>query len=214
MTEALLLFISFLRSFEAGMKVVPRYEWRTFASELPEFEKQLDSFKDFQTKKSDEVYLLTANTNINIKIRADFIDVKVLKHVNEEGLELWEPILKEKFPVITNNIIAAFGSLGLNLSLEKIDSPCSLENFLRCMVKNAPAIRLVNVSKVRKAYTVDACMVEIASVSFDSGPWLKTAAIEATDPREVSKLLKKFKFRNTFQNMNYLAALKKYRGTC
>ena len=51
------------------------------------------------TQESDETYLLSPGTDAAVKIRAGLMDIKVLEHVNEAGLEQWRPAMKETFPL-------------------------------------------------------------------------------------------------------------------
>ena len=49
-------------------------------------------------QESDEIYLLHG-TGDNVKVRDRLMDIKVLREVNEGGLEQWTPVMKPSFPL-------------------------------------------------------------------------------------------------------------------
>src|SRR6516165_2946451 len=57
---------------------------------------------------SAEIYLLRLRGPQNAKIRDGIFDVKRLQQVDVNGLELWEPVIKAKFPLSQNDVATAF----------------------------------------------------------------------------------------------------------
>ena len=51
-----------------------------------------------KVQHSEEVYLVAAGSDANVKIRDELLDIKLLEHVDSNGLEQWRPVLKEPFP--------------------------------------------------------------------------------------------------------------------
>src|SRR5262249_34293235 len=80
-------------------EIVPRWEWRAFGEDFGEAESHFGALEPERVQESDELYLLSRNSDENVKIRDDLLDVKTLEHVNDEGLEQWIPVLKAEFPV-------------------------------------------------------------------------------------------------------------------
>jgi exopolyphosphatase/guanosine-5'-triphosphate,3'-diphosphate pyrophosphatase len=68
-------------------QIIPRWEWRTFGTEFPETENILSSLECSRVKISEEVYILSKNSNENCKIRNSLMDIKVLEQVGDDGLE-------------------------------------------------------------------------------------------------------------------------------
>jgi exopolyphosphatase/guanosine-5'-triphosphate,3'-diphosphate pyrophosphatase len=87
--------------------VVPRWEWRTFGATFGEADALLTGLTPTAVEESDEVYLLS-QAGDNVKIRAELIDIKVLREVDRRGLERWEPVLKASFPIAVADVAAAF----------------------------------------------------------------------------------------------------------
>ena len=46
----------------------------------------------------------------NVKVRDDLMDIKVLREVNDDGLERWEPVMKAAFPLSTDVAAPAFAA--------------------------------------------------------------------------------------------------------
>ena len=79
-------------------EILPRWEWRTFASAAPLAYAALDAMTPASVEESDEVYLLAPGA-YNVKMRDGLMDVKVLRDTDAAGLQRWEPILKVPFPL-------------------------------------------------------------------------------------------------------------------
>ena len=90
--------------------IVPRWEWRTFAGALDAVEAELRRWDHRGDSESDEQYLLTAEGD-NVKIRDELLDIKVLREVDQRGLERWEPTLKAAFPLDASALAMVFEAL-------------------------------------------------------------------------------------------------------
>ncbi len=52
-----------------------------------------------KVQQSEELYLVSAASDANVKIRDGLLDIKLLEHVDSNGLEQWKPVIKEPFPL-------------------------------------------------------------------------------------------------------------------
>ena len=94
-------------------KIVPRWEWRTFGQDFGPAEPRFAALSPEKVQKSEEVYLLVAGSDANVKVRDQLLDIKQLERVNEDGLEQWRPVLKEPFPLKAVTVAAVRAALGL-----------------------------------------------------------------------------------------------------
>ena len=78
--------------------IVPRWEWRTFGAHFGIAERRFAELTPGAVQESDELYFLGGSGGI-VKVRDDLMDIKALREVNAEGLERWEPIMKQPFPL-------------------------------------------------------------------------------------------------------------------
>ena len=86
---------------EGDAKIVPRWEWRTLDSSLNAIAVRFaTALERVAPHTSAEIYLLRLGGPQNAKIRDGILDVKRLHQVDVSGLELWEPVLKAKFPLM------------------------------------------------------------------------------------------------------------------
>ena len=90
-------------------EIVPRWEWRTFASDVPTADAVFAALEP-SVEESEELYLLSSGGD-NVKIRAGLMDVKVLRETDATGLQRWEPILKATFPLDEEAARVVFRSL-------------------------------------------------------------------------------------------------------
>jgi hypothetical protein len=96
---------------EGDAKIVPRWEWRTFDASFNAIEVRLaTALAHVAPHTSAEIYLLRLGGPQNAKIRDGILDVKRLHRVDVSGLELWEPVLKAKFPLSQNDVATAFAN--------------------------------------------------------------------------------------------------------
>ncbi len=61
-------------------------------------EARLAKLAPLGVQESDELYLIAAAGD-NVKVRDALMDIKVLRAVNEDGLEQWTPVMKAEFPL-------------------------------------------------------------------------------------------------------------------
>jgi exopolyphosphatase/guanosine-5'-triphosphate,3'-diphosphate pyrophosphatase len=79
--------------------IVPRWEWRTFRQDFGKAEPRLTALAPDRVQHSAEVYVLVIDSDANVKYRDNLLDIKQLERVNDDGLEQWRPLLKERFPL-------------------------------------------------------------------------------------------------------------------
>ncbi len=103
-------------------KIIPRWEWRTFSASLDAFERAIGPLADVAPWDSSEIYVLNLHGPQNAKLRDGFIDIKRLQQVDDDGLELWEPVFKAKFPLGRGDIAVAFSEWHLPLPALSRDS--------------------------------------------------------------------------------------------
>ena len=162
--------------------IIPRWEWRTFGARFGAADAVLAGLTPTGVEESDELYFLSENGD-NVKVRAEIIDIKVLREVDRHGLEQWEPVLKAGFPLDAAAVAAVFEALRQPVpSLSR--NAYSLRELLDELVEPSGTIRVVSVHKRRVRYTIDDCMGELSDIEVD-GRHTRTLALEAEDPAAV-----------------------------
>src|SRR4051794_20110870 len=157
--------------------IIPRWEWRTFGTRFGPAEAAFAAMSPTGIQESDEVYLLSGAGD-NVKVRADLMDVKVLREVNEAGLEQWIPMMKASFPLAAADVTRTFDALSLPVPQLARDE-YTFEQFVAELAQPA-GIRAVNVHKRRVRYKVNGCTSEVTDVVAD-GHTMRTIAIESED---------------------------------
>src|SRR5262245_45634316 len=84
-----------------------RWEWRIFGHRLDAAEKWLAAHRSTGIQESDEIYFLSLGAGV-VKVRGGLMDVKVLREVDNEGLERWEPVMKAGFPLQVADVLRVF----------------------------------------------------------------------------------------------------------
>ena len=189
--------------------IVARWEWRTFGAGFEEPEARIRKFEQSNMKESEEVYVLSRNSDENVKVRDDLLDIKQLQEVNGDGLEQWYPVMKAGFPISVEDLKKLF-------SYFKVSEPLfgrreyTFYQFLDEIVRPNQNLRLVHVGKKRHIYVINGAIVEIAETDFD-GVTLQTICVEHEDPDLVMKTVRQLALED-LPNINYIQAMKKTVG--
>jgi exopolyphosphatase/guanosine-5'-triphosphate,3'-diphosphate pyrophosphatase len=190
-------------------KIVPRWEWRTFAKSLAALEARAAGGKGAGPRQSDEIYLLNLRGPHNAKIRGGVLDIKQLQQVNAEGLELWSPAFKGTFPLSQVQLGGAFVAWALPAPQFGRDI-YTLEQFLGEIAARSQALRVVRVKKNRRGFTLSGCTAEFAGVVVD-GIACESFCLEHENPALIVAALKDLALASQ-PNINYPEGLKRALG--
>jgi exopolyphosphatase/guanosine-5'-triphosphate,3'-diphosphate pyrophosphatase len=184
--------------------IVPRWEWRTFGTRFGVAESRFAEFTPGNVQESDELYFLGGD-GANVKVRADLMDIKVLREINADGLERWEPVMKKAFPLPAADAAEVFASL--HLATPKLSRGAyTLDQFVGELVVPSRVLRPVKVHKRRVRYTVGGCTSEVSDVRADDKA-TRTIAIEAEDAAAVVAAVASIGL-DGYLNTNYAGGLK------
>ena len=139
---------------------MPRWEWRAFGARFGGVE---EMFRPTGApEETDERYVL-ARVDVTVKLRAGSMDVKVLRETNADGLERWEPVLRQGFPLAVadvERVLVFLGAPAQTLTRQAYDERQLFDEVL----ENTDGVRTVDVHKRRTHATVAGCMAEITDV--------------------------------------------------
>src|SRR5207253_4759007 len=117
----------------SGMKptsgIALRWEWRSFGQHFGGAEERIAKFAPSEPKETDEIYFLSGGGE-NVKVRDDLMDVKVLRKVNEDGLEQWAPVMKAQFPLSASNVATVLDAMSVP-NPGSFREGCTLETILQ-----------------------------------------------------------------------------------
>ncbi len=187
--------------------IIPRWEWRTFGQSFGAAEAAFAALTPGSTHDSDELYLLAPGGD-TVKVRDDLMDIKVLREIDANGLERWEPVMKASFPLGGADMRTLRASLRLPPA-EALRPAYTLEETLSEVATPNGPVRAVTVHKGRVRYTVGGCMAELSEVEAD-GHRTRTLAIEAEDGEAVFAAVRSIGlggYRNTSYPRGLLALL-------
>ena len=189
-------------------KIIPRYEFRTFAQNFGRVETRMREFSKCEMiRESSEIYIVSAaNNENNTKIRDRKMDIKELVE-QKQGLERWNPRMKAEFPmkleVIQNQVFPAF-------SVEEPEfkrAEYTLRQYLNEIIMPHPQLLAVQVFKRRFAFSINGCITEIAHLLINSAA-IQTVAVELEDVDAILKALEMLGL-SEYENVNYLLAIKR-----
>ena len=162
------------------------------------------------TDASFEIYILSANSAHNTKIRAGQLDVKCLEDMSANGLELWRPVFKESFP-LDSDALAPLWKLWRIRAPRLTRSSYTMRRFLADLIApRGNVLRAVTVTKARRKLTQFDCQAERARLTVAGERW-DTLALEDDDPERVLAGLESLPLGRP-RGSNYPAWLKRVVG--
>jgi exopolyphosphatase/guanosine-5'-triphosphate,3'-diphosphate pyrophosphatase len=171
-------------------EIVPRWEWRTFGEDFAEADRLLATLAPDSVRDSDELYLLSTHSDASVKVRDGLMDVKQLLRVNDDGLELWMPVMKAALPLSADDAAAVLTTL--NVAVRALRRAAyGLDDLVDDLLRPESQLLAVRVHKRRSHYVVDDCMVELTELSADDST-TRTLALESPDPDRVSATVRQF----------------------
>ena len=199
-------------SAEEAAKIVPRAEFRVFGQGvIATVRAQMYNGKTVlqQARRMPaETYFLSAQTNdANVKVRDGLLDIKLKVGQTPEGYEIFQPAGKFKFPLARAELAAILSHLKVSMALEQ-DS-CTFEQFVE-MARAHPALRVVQVEKMRNGFTIDGVICEYAQVWFN-GAMVESACAESENYAGMKQVVAGLGI-DELPNTNYLRAAKRVVG--
>lgn len=187
--------------------VVPRWEFRAFALDFG------DVAADIQRRtacanitETHEIYLVVAgNGDQIVKVRGNELHIKARIAI-EQGLELWKPEVKLRFPISSRRLSKNFFER-LDFSWKNSSGVLTKDAFLSNVAWPNVDIRLVPVFKRRTFFNVGGCSAEITEVVV-SGLGFLTIAVEHEEAIIVTDAAEHLGLQQ-YPNTNYQAALKR-----
>jgi exopolyphosphatase/guanosine-5'-triphosphate,3'-diphosphate pyrophosphatase len=158
--------------------IVPRWEWRTFGADFGAADAHFKALSPEGVQDNDETYLLSAESDASVKVRAGLMDVKRLEAVDDNGLEQWNPVLKASFPLSASDAEKALSALGVAPALARAEY--TLEELIGELVTPSPKLRAVEVHKHREHFTVAGAMAELSEIRTEQTA-RRTIAVESED---------------------------------
>ena len=187
------------------IRVVPRWEWRTFRKEFGEIEKNIKENEIISQKESSEIYIVSKKSDENIKIRDGKINIKSLLKTDENNLEKWTVLLKAQFPITITESELIYQAFNLTLK-SAAKEKFSLNEFLDSFVRTEKNLQIVDVSKKRFGYSINECAVELSEVKINDIQ-TKTIAVEHINSKIVTNTVKMLNLSG-FENVSYIREIK------
>lgn len=185
----------------------PRFEFRVWGEDLEEPAGRIRSLSDSHDLiESSEWYFVIAGVDdVNPKVRADVLDVKVLLRA-VEGFEQWDPWLKVALPIgaaeLTEQLFPR-----LRVPAPDLDRDVySLAELVHEIAGPHPDLAPVEVAKRREIRRWGGCILEVAVVRI-AGRDHHTAAIESVDIEALGDLRSRLHLEGR-GNVSYPRAIK------
>jgi len=190
-------------------KIVLRWEWRCFAPSLATIARAVSIPSDAALRQSDEIYVLDARGTENVKIRDGALDIKRFRQIDADGLELWEPVSKARFPLSRSDLAAV--SAVWPLLLETLPRETyTIEQFIEEVISLRAYLHVVRVHKSRRVFTFAGCIAELVRLAVESRT-LESFSLEHEDAKRILAALHTLGL-DGHANTNYSLGLRRALG--
>ena len=150
-----------------------------FAPSLADLQSKIGTAANVPASESTEIYLLGTRDALNLKVRNDTLELKRLDQTDENGLELWRPEGKERFPISAESVAKLLAPFRLNFTFQ---GAIPVEAFLS-HVAAAVELQVIDVKKSRRSFSYRGCLAEFTEVTAN-GRTRQSFCLESED-REV-----------------------------
>ena len=159
-------------------------------------------------RESDEIYLLDPGESER-QIRDEVLDIKQLHQTDADGLELWEPVFKARFPLSRSDLASASAIWALPLETMAREA-YTIQQFLDEVISLRSDLRVARVHKSRRSFTFGGCIAELVRLTVESRT-LESFSLEHEDPKRILAALRKLGL-DGHANTNYPLGLKRALG--
>jgi hypothetical protein len=186
---------------------VTRFEFRRFGDDFSVIRDRFAALGEGEKHpERRETYIVTRlNIDSNVKIRADKLEVKVLRG-RLQMLEQWARTLSAEFPVsvkdIENLVIPPLG-----LDIEIGEDGALTESALMAFISGQPALAVVRVDKKRTLFDLGNCQAEYCKLRIGDDK-LDTVSIETADAEAAFAVLNKIGLGDS-ENQSYAEFLQR-----
>jgi hypothetical protein len=185
-----------------------RWEWRVFARE-PAYSTMFTHRETANPDEANEIYILSAVSPHNVKIRDGCLEIKTLLQTSPAGLQRWRPAASMRFPIDEQTLNTAWRAWGIPAPVvTRIH--CTREELLGEVGTQEAALCAVPVTKRRTRIQLQGCAGEFVSMLVLGERW-ESIAFESTDPIAILKAVRSLGLENAI-NTSYPVALKRIAG--
>jgi len=188
-------------------KIIPRAEFRIFGQNIienikPKIWQNNATLKGI--RNSEEIYIVSKNSDdINLKIRAKLLDMKIKIKTTKEGYQFFKPYKKISFPIKKEQLKDIIKKLNVKIKLKK--ESYNLEDFLT-LIQSNENLKKVDAKKNRYIFSIDDVICEYAEILFNSAK-IQSICCESEDIKKVTKIIKLLEI-DKYKNTNYIDAIK------
>lgn len=194
----------------AGDATVLAWEWRSFDYQ-PQLWRAalLRGVRTGPGTMTAETYLLAGRSPDSVKLRNDRVEVKQVAHTDPAGLEQWNPVVSERFPLARS----AMGMLCDAWRRPRVDvHPALLTSaeLVSYLYSHMPDVRVIPLRKWRRGYRVHGCIVERTTVLV-GGTVLESFSMAHEDAATLVNVIRSLHLA-VERNTSYVAELKQLVG--
>ncbi|HMQ92636.1 MAG TPA: hypothetical protein PKA33_00030 [Amaricoccus sp.] len=166
----------------------PRYEFRTFGSDLSgTFARFRSLGEECGSDERDDVYFIERRrVEAGLKLRGDLLDLKLLTRTNGE-LELWVAVDAAELPMSGQEISQRF--LAPAGMARFVEARCIYDQAALLTAAPRPDLRTGAVRKRRRRYAFDKALGECTELRVSGQGPLQTCAVEGTDASRLAALI-------------------------
>jgi hypothetical protein len=185
---------------------IPRWQWRTSASDLSQLFSRFPASVDDAGKAVEEIHLVCLHSSHSAVITGETLELRWRKELSPAGLELWDSILRIGLPYRSDDLARLWAAWGMPAPSPRVDYR-SVASFLDDAIRPNREVLPVRVVRYRRDVFFHGMICSIERVEVTPPAHFDTFAIEHEDPSLMLQVLTDLGL-DARDNVNFLRGLR------
>ena len=163
---------------------IPRWQWRTFATDLSWLFRPLSARGGGVFRHRDELHFVCDHRSHHAWVADDVLELSWRKEVSPEGFELWDCVLRDRLPLRPASrarLLAAWGGV----EAKAVPPPGSLDDLLAAV----PGIHPVRLLRRSRSLAFEGVACSLETLVLEGATRVQSFGLEHEDPALLRQVL-------------------------
>ncbi|MFA6957014.1 MAG: hypothetical protein WC538_14190 [Thermoanaerobaculia bacterium] len=185
---------------------IPRWQWRTFAADLPSLALRFPELVQGSERRVDEIHLVCLKSSHHAFLRGSTLELRWRKEVGPEGFELWDTVLHSSLPFRGEQLARLWSAWGLPGPAPNIEYR-TVASFLDEAIAPNPTVIPVTLTRWRREGRLHGIDCSVEAVEIRGAAAMQSLSLEHEDPALIEQLLIELGL-DARDNVNFLQGIK------
>jgi len=189
---------------------IPRWQWRTFAADLPMLARRFPDLGQGSEMRLDEIHLVCLGSSHHAFLRGETLELRWRKEVGPEGFELWDTVLQSGLPFRGEQLTRLWSAWGLPGAAPDREYR-TVASFLDEAIVPNPKVIPVRLTRWRREHQLLGIDCSVEAIDIGGAAAIRSLSLEHEDPALIEQLLIELRL-SARDNVNFLQGIKSALG--